>query len=112
MGLCRCGSQCHSRPEAAKNLRFYAIVAVLSVFCPSCTKRDSSADIREVKRLVIDQGFVGVDSLSISVRLVHPEVAVVTSSRLVVKPDGDTLIVPSIMVFVLKDGKWGLRLDG
>jgi hypothetical protein len=94
------------------NRRIFAIVAVLVVFCPSCAKRDSSADMREVKRLAIDQGFVGVDTLSMLVRLVHAEVAVVTSSRLVVRPVGDTLLVPAIMVYVLKDGKWGLRFQG
>jgi len=94
------------------NPRIFAVVAVLALFCPSCTKRDSSADIREVKRLAINEGFVGVDTLSMRVRLVHPEVAVVTSSRLVLKPGGDTLLVPALMVYVLKDGKWGLRFQG
>jgi len=93
------------------NPKTLAIIAVFVLFCPSCAKRDSSADIREVKRLAIDEGFVGVDTLSMRVRLVHEEVALVTGSRLVVKPGKDTLLVPAVMVYVLKNGKWGLRFQ-
>ena len=64
-----------------------------------------------MSRLAIDEGFVGVDTLSMRVRLVHEEVALVTGSRLVVKPGKDTLLVPAVMVYVLKNGKWGLRFQ-
>jgi hypothetical protein len=94
------------------NPRLFAVAIILILASASCAKRNSSADIREVKRLAVAEGLVGVDTLSMMVNLVHAEVAVVTSFRLVVKPGSDTLRVPEIMVYVLTEGKWRLRLEG
>lgn len=92
--------------------RLFCIAAIPVVAFTSCVRRDSSGDICEFKRLAGEQGIVGVDTLSMTVQLVHPEVAVVTSVRVVLRPASDTLHVPEIMIYVLADGKWRLRFEG
>lgn len=88
-----------------------AVFLLLAAFGPSCARRENS-DARDIRRMAIDQGVVGVDTLTMNVRLIHPEVAAVTSARRVIQQHGDTLLVPEIMIYVRKDGKWTLTLEG
>ena len=98
--------------EVTMNTRLLAGIVLVVLLGASCAHRDSSADARQVRRLAIDYGLPGLDSTSLRVTMVHEEVAVVTGTRVVMRPGRDTLLVPQMIVYVFKGGGWVRRLEG
>ena len=89
----------------------FLICACLIVTLPSCDRHDPPADITEVRRLVLDENPPDMDTSTVRVVLVHPEVAVAVNERMVVRPAGDTLRLPQMWVYVFEQGRCQQRIN-
>jgi hypothetical protein len=86
-------------------------VMCLALILPACHRHDPTVDISEVRRLTIGQDSPGMDTSTIQVVLVHPDVAVASNLRIVVQPTGDTLRLPQMWVYVFEKGRWQVRIS-
>jgi hypothetical protein len=86
-------------------------VVCLALISSACNRHDPTVDILEVRRLIIEQDMPGMDTSTVHVVLVHPDVAVASNLRIVVQPAGDTLRLPQMWVYVFERGSWHVRIN-
>ena len=92
------------------DLRTIFLTTVVALTICSCDHHDPAADMAEVRRIVIHEDMPDMDTSTIRVALVHPEVAIVSNLRSVRQQTGDTLRIPQKWVFVRENGRWQLRM--
>ena len=94
-------------------MQFHMILVVMCLVLtvPAWNRHDPTVDKSEVRRLIIDQDMPGMDTSTVQVILVHPEVAVASNQRSVVQSSGDTLRLPQMWIYVFEKGRWQVRIS-
>jgi hypothetical protein len=93
-----------------RQTHLWSLLAFLAFFS-SCNTHEPVADRNEVRRLVIAQDTPGTDTSTVEVQLVHPEVAVAFAQRAIIQPQGDTLRLTQVWVYVYDKRGWACKVS-